>query len=435
MTTESVKTEVGSYFITNYPPYSQWQAEHIDLLQAALARPPRDVALGLYLHIPFCRKRCKFCYYKVYTGKNAGDIELYMRALETEIERISGQPCIGDRPFRFVYFGGGTPSFISVRQLESLADRLRRHIAWDQAEEVTFECEPGTLSEAKVRAIRDMGVTRLSLGVEHFDDEILELNGRAHLSAEIERAWEWIVQTGFPNVNVDLIAGMVGETWERWKETVRRTLAMAPDSVTIYQMELPYNTLISQEVLKEQTETPVADWPTKRAWVDYAFAQFEAAGYAVNSAYTVVKDPERVQFRYRDHLFHGSDLLAAGIASFGHISGVHYQNLPEWNDYLASLLEEDHLPLWRAYAPTPDQLLIREMILVLKTGRLDRQAFLDKHGVDIVERWRGEWEVHARDGFLTIGESGIELTRRGLLQVDSLLPAFFEPQFRGVRYT
>ncbi len=435
MTSEPVQTEVGSYFITNYPPYSQWTADQIDEVYTAMASPPRDVPMGLYLHIPFCRKRCKFCYFKVYTEKNSQDIARYMEALEREIGWVSEQPVIGGRPFRFVYFGGGTPSFISVRQLESLTERLRRHIAWDQAEEVTFECEPGTLSQAKVQAIRDMGVTRLSLGVENFNDRILELNGRAHLSAEIDRAWKWIVDTGFPNVNIDLIAGMVGETWKTWKETVRRTVEMAPDSVTVYQMELPYNTVFSKEILQEHKQSPVADWKTKREWVDYAFGELEAIGYRINSAYTVVKDPQRVHFHYRDHLFRGSDLLTTGIASFGHVSGIHYQNLPEWGDYLGKLLNEKALPLWRAYRPTPDQLLIREVILILKSGRLDPVYFQDKFGADILERWKDVWQEYRDQGWLTIGDAGVELTRAGLLRVDSLLPAFFQPQFRNVRYT
>ena len=127
---------------------------------------------------------------------------------------------MGDRPFRFVYFGGGTPSFLSARQLTSLVDRLRANINWDKAEEVTFECEPGTLSEPKVHAIRELDVTRLSLGIENFSDEILKENGRAHLSGEVFKAWDWIKSAGFPNVNIDLISGMVGETWASWRDCV-----------------------------------------------------------------------------------------------------------------------------------------------------------------------------------------------------------------------
>lgn len=435
MPAEATKTEVGSYFISNYPPYSQWKREFVPEVEQALHSPPREVPLGLYLHIPFCRKRCKFCYFKVFTDNTAGQIEEYVQALTREIELVSRLPVMGGRPFRFVYFGGGTPSFLSVKQLTSLGDRLRASVRWDQAEEVTFECEPGTLSEAKLRTIRELGVTRLSLGVEHFNDEVLRENGRAHLSAEIQRAWEWIVATGFPNVNIDLIAGMVGDSSESWKEAVRRTLDLSPDSVTIYQLELPFNTVFSKDILGQQVQLPVADWPTKREWVNYAFDELAAAGYHSSSAYTMVKDPGRVNFSYRDNLFSGSDLLATGIASFGHVSGVHYQNLPEWNDYVGNLLQQGRLPIGRGMRPTREQLLIREVILLLKTGHLDVARFREKFQIDIREKWRAVWDEYESAGYVTVHGDDIELTREGLLRADGLLPAFFEPEFRGVRYT
>ena len=211
MSSDSTKTEVGSYFISNYPPFSQWQKDELELVTTAMAAPPRDVPLGLYLHIPFCRKRCKFCYFKVFTDKNAKEIETYVSALCREIELVSQQPVLGNRPFRFVYFGGGTPSFLSSRQLTSLVDRLRQNINWDLAEEVTFECEPGTLQENKIKTLKELGVTRLSLGIENFSDSVLEENGRAHLSKEVYRCWDWIKAAQFDNVNIDLISGMVGK--------------------------------------------------------------------------------------------------------------------------------------------------------------------------------------------------------------------------------
>lgn len=441
MSTDTVRTEVGSYFISNYPPYSQWTAEGLtDVRQALGAAPlvPAGAAgpapLGLYLHVPFCRKRCKFCYFRVYTDKTAQDVEQYVGALSREIELVSRLPIMGARPFRFVYFGGGTPSFLSGKQLTSLVDRLRANIRWDQAEEVTFECEPGTLSEAKLHTLKELGVTRLSLGVENYTDRVLEENGRAHLSAEIDRAWGWIRQVGFANTNIDLISGMVGETWDDWRHTVARTLAADPDSVTIYQMELPFNTVYAKEMLTAGRDSPVADWTLKRDWASYAFDELLAAGYSVSSAYTLVKDPRRVNFSYRDNLWHGADLLATGVASFGHASGVHYQNHAEWSDYVASL-ERGELPLARGLRCTAEQLLIRELILQLKTGRLDRAYFAAKHGVDIVQRWRDVWADYERQGLAEVDERQVRLTRAGLLQADGLLPAFFEPQFRGVRYT
>ena len=466
MSTEATKTEVGSYFISNYPPYSQWTPEAIPEALSALgsfpattsmpekgipekgipessilAQPEGLPPLGLYLHIPFCRKRCKFCYFKVFTNVNADAIERYVSALCQEISLVAQQPLMQDRQFRFVYFGGGTPSFLSVKQLQSLMDRLHRHVSWNGAEEVTFECEPGTLSESKVQILKELGVTRLSLGVENFSDAILEENGRAHLSKEVYRAWEWIAKAEFANVNIDLISGMVGETWENWKQNIQKTLELSPESVTIYQMELPFNTVYSKGMLESQSESAVATWPTKRDWVRYAFDVFQANGYSISSAYTVVKDPTKVSFSYRDNLWRGSDLLATGIASFGHVGGVHYQNVPEWERYLSIILDENRLPIGRAYRPTPQQRLIREMILQLKKGYLHVEYFRQKFQVDILEHWQSEWNAYAADGYVQLPsdsssqDAEIRLTSDGLLRVDALLPAFFEPQFRNVRYT
>jgi len=303
---------------------------------------------------------------------------------------------------------------------------IHESFGWDDAEEVTFECEPGTLSEPKVKALKALGMTRISLGVENFDDQILESNGRAHLSAEIMRAWDWIKAAEFPSTNVDLIAGMVGETDESWTATVEKTLALEPDSVTIYQMELPYNTVFVKDAKGEGRDVPVADWATKRRWVSEAFDRFLGRGYAVSSGYTLVRDAGRVHFRYRDMLWEGADLVALGVASFGHLSGVHYQNEPHWDPYLDAV-EAGRLPIHRGLRPTPRELLIRELILGLKKGTIDTRRLAAKYGVDPLIEWGGAWEHLLRDGWLEAIAPQPVLTRAGLLRVDSLLPAFFEP--------
>ncbi len=151
-------------------------------------------------------------------------------------------------------------------------------------------------------------------------------------------------------------------------------------------------------------------------------------------AYTLVKDKSKVNFSYRDNLWRGSDLLATGVASFGHVSGVHYQNLAEWPQYVGAL-ERGELPLSRGMRPSAHQLLVREMILQLKTGRLDAGYFRRKFGVEILNEWRDVWHEYATDELLAVDGDRIELTRAGLLQADALLPAFFEAEHRGVRYT
>jgi oxygen-independent coproporphyrinogen-3 oxidase len=430
------ETTVGNYFVSNYPPYSFWTPDRVSEAHAALELPPDPgTVLGIYLHIPFCRKRCHFCYFKVSTDNDASEIEAYLDAIIRELTLYSQKPFIGGRKPKFVYFGGGTPSYISSRQLSRMVDAMKRLLPWDEAEEITFECEPGTLTEGKLRVIQELGVSRLSLGIENFDDHILRINGRAHGAKDVDRSYDFARTIGFPQINIDLIAGMMGETSDNWRECIRKTIALSPDSVTIYQMEIPYNTTIFKEMKADgRTVAPVADCRTKREWVSYAFSELEKAGYKVTSAYTAVKDPERTRFLYRDFLWTGADMVGLGVASFSHVGGTHFQNQGDFGPYL-STLSRGTLPIYRALTPTREERMIRELILQMKLGHVHRAYFQGKFGVDIEQRFADRLSELRDRGFLERDENSLRLNRDGLLQVDRLLHEFFLPQHRNARYT
>jgi oxygen-independent coproporphyrinogen-3 oxidase len=434
--TQHDDTEVGNYFVANYPPFSYWDAGTAQTVRSLLEKPATpEVALGVYFHVPFCRKRCHFCYFRVYTDKNADEIKRYLDAGIAEFELYAKAPLFAGRKPKFIYFGGGTPSYLSVSQLTSLTDRMKALLPWDEAEEVAFEAEPGTLTEQKLKALRDIGVTRLSLGVENFDAHILEINGRAHRTDEIYRAYNYAKSIGFPQINIDLIAGMVEETDENWRQNVVKTIELLPDSVTIYQMEVPYNTGIYKEMKAEgKLVAPVANWHTKRGWVDYAFRELEKVGYTVTSGYTAVRDPEKTKFVYRDELWKGADLIGLGVASFSHIAGTHFQNITEFSQYLEAI-QRGELPISRAMATTEEERMIREFILQMKLGRVDRGYFRKKFRIDPSERFNQQFDDLRMKGLLSNQDDWLVLSRDALLKVDTLLHAFFLPQHRGTRYT
>ena len=428
------QTTVGNYFVSNYPPFSFWKPEALGEFHAALESAPRaDKPLGIYVHIPFCRKRCHFCYFRVYTDKDSAAIKSYIDAVIRELDGYATKPFIGGRKPSFVYFGGGTPSYLSVDQLKHLVGEMKKRLPWDAMEEVTFEAEPGTLTDHKLKAIRELGITRLSLGVENFDDHILEINGRAHHSKEIGRAYAYAREIGFPQINIDLIAGMVEETDANWHECVRKTIEMVPDSVTIYEMEIPYNTTLYKQMQAEgKLVAPVADWDVKRGWVSYAFDELQKAGYTVASAYTAVKKAG-TKFVYRDRLWAGADLLALGVASFGHINGVHYQNHHDFDPYVQRV-NAGELPVHRALTPTAEERYIREFILQLKLGHVSRAYFTEKFGTDPCAQFAKPLQALKDWGFLAEEGDQLRLNREGLLQVDRLLHEFFLPEHRSARY-
>jgi oxygen-independent coproporphyrinogen III oxidase len=434
LTASEKPTTVGNYFIANYPPFGFWKPENVSDLHAAMDRPPEPgVDLGLYAHIPFCRKRCHFCYFRVYTDKNAAQIRGYIDALLSELRSYAGRPFIGGRKPSFVYFGGGTPSYLSPDQLRTLFDGMKAILPWDDAQEIAFEGEPGTLNDIKLRTLREMGVTRLSLGIEHMDDHILEINGRAHRSKEVYRAYDFARQIGFPQINVDLIAGMVEETDERWAETIEKVIALGPDSVTIYQMEIPYNTTIYQQMKAEgKLVAPVADWETKRRWLNEAFARFQSVGYSVATANTVIKNPD-TKFLYRTGLFNGTDLLSIGVSSFGYINGVNYQNQHDFQPYVDTVAA-GRSPNYRAYALSREEQYIRELALQMKGASVSIEAFTRKFGRDPREQFAGAFDGLRRLGLLQIEGDRLGFTREGLLQADRLLFEFFRPEHRVGRF-
>jgi len=428
------KTRAGNYFVSNYPPYSFWKAAEREAVDDVLGRAPDSATpLGIYVHIPFCRKRCDFCYFKVYTDKNSKEIRRYLDAVLTEVGLFAATPYLLGRKPRFVYFGGGTPSYLSADQLRFLFQGLQEHFPWDEVEEVAFECEPGTLSEVKLEALHELGVTRISLGVENFDPDILELNNRAHRAKEIHTTYSYARKIGFDQINIDLIAGMVGETDANWRDCVEQTIQLAPESVTIYQMEVPFNTTLFQRMQDSGSEVaPVADWRTKRRWTAEAFARLEQAGYHLGSAYTAVRG-DTIRFVYRDALWHGADMLGAGVSSFSHLCGVHFQNEHNFEQYVTRV-EAGEIPIARALALSADERFLREFILQMKLGDVDLTYFRDKFGVDPLGRFSAELEGFRDEGLLELEPDRVRATRDGLLCIDNLLESFFKEEHKGARY-
>jgi oxygen-independent coproporphyrinogen-3 oxidase len=199
-------------------------------------------------------------------------------------------------------------------------------------------------------------------------------------------------------------------------------------------MELPFNTVYSKSLIDGQSKVPVANWDTKRAWHEYAFEQLAAAGYEISSAYTMVKKNKNVKFVYRDAVWHGIDMMGTGVASFGHISGTHIQNVAGWNEYFDAL-NAGKLPLSRAFPTTAKERLTREMILQLKMGKIKPAYFARKYDADILKIFGSQYEMLRHEGMLDFTRDEVTLTSQGFLRVDQLLPTFYDQKYRNGRYT
>jgi oxygen-independent coproporphyrinogen-3 oxidase len=426
--------EAGNYFVSTYPPFSCWTTEAADELRRWLARPPEGASppLGLYVHIPFCVERCQYCYYLSHDDR-FGDVDAYLDALVGEWSIYSRTAALTGRPLDFVYFGGGTPSVLSTARLRSLIDGLQRLSDWSTAREISFECAPKSVTAEKMRLLRDAGVTRLSLGIQQMDDHVLEANGRVHLVADVERAYAHIRHAGFDVVNLDLIVGLVGESDDSFFGSLERVIGLAPESITIYQLEIPLNTPLYRS-MQQGAKVHAAEWPLKHARLRAALSGLEAAGYTVRSGYSAVRDPDRHRFVYQDEQYRGADLVGLGASAFSHLGGINQQNLASLAAYLGVRANGD-LPLWRAYALSLMERMVREFVLQLKLGAVRAAPFHAKFGVNVLEAFAEPLALARERGWIETTDAEVVVTRKGLLRIDRLLPAFYLPEHRDVRYS
>ena len=420
----------GNYFVSAYPPFSCWSPAadqaYRQILASALEPPP---PLGLYVHVPFCAQRCDYCYYRTYAGRPHQDKDAYVAAVLAEADLYRQQPSLAGRQVEFVYFGGGTPSLLTDLQIERLLGGLQPRLPWSKGAEVTFECAPKTVTRAKVQLLRQLGVTRLSLGVQPFDDAVLAANGRIHLVADVKRAYELVREAEFPVVNLDLIVGLVGETDRTFYRSVERCAELAADCVTIYPLEVPHNSTLFHRLQEHSVPLPPG-WAIKRRRLRAAFAWLERSGYTLRSAYAAVRNPDRARFVYQDAQYRGADLLGLGVASFSYLSGCHFQNLGRLERYLECLAQRQ-LPFQRGYLLNVQEQMVREFVLQLKLGRVERGHFQAKFGVDVAARFGAALAPLRAAGWIATDDDAIRLTREGLLRVDRLLPGLYLPEHQG----
>ena len=426
----------GNYFVSTYPPFSGWDREGAEAFRRALDTPPglsAAVPLGLYVHVPFCAKRCRYCHYLSYEDR-PDRISPYLDSVAAEVRRYAGMPAVAGRPVSFVYFGGGTPSLLSRARLRRLLDGVRSGLPWDATREVTFECAPASVTRDKMRLLRDSGVTRVSLGAQQLDDAVLEANGRVHLVRDVERAYAAIRAVGFDVVNIDLMVGLVGETDRTFFSSLDRVIGLEPESVTIYQLEIPRNTPLFAAMRDGELRSAPPGWAEKRERLVEGYARLAEAGHTWRSAYTAVRDPSRHAFVYQDEQYAGADLIGVGASSFGFLAGVHHQNLAALETYVEAV-SRGGLPLWRGHRLSREESLVREAVLQLKLGRLDLARLDAKFGAGVTRRFDEPLAGFETDGLLVRDNRTVTLTRAGLARVDHMIPDFYLERHRGVRYS
>src|SRR5437763_2089004 len=336
--------------------------------QSAKTEPIQQLleTVSLYLHIPFCHTRCHYCDFNTYAGILPLR-EPYVRALLTEIEiagTIAQLPRGKPRRSRTIFFGGGTPSLLSVSQVSRILDACYNNFAVDEDAEITLEANPGTLNREQLVGLRAAGVNRLSMGAQSFDAELLKTLGRIHSPKDITQAVRDAQAAGFTSINVDFMFGLPGQTMRHWRETLDRALDLHPEHLSLYSLIIEEGTTFYTWT-REGSITP-GDEDLCADMYEYADERLQAAGYE-NYEISNWSLPGH-QSRHNLTYWHNLPYLGMGAGAYSSFGGRRFSNVREPLAYIRQLNAQQR-PEAESEIVERTQAMSETAFLALRTAR------------------------------------------------------------------
>ncbi len=374
---------------------------------------PATRSLGLYVHVPFCEQRCPYCAFAT-APMDAAAMRRFVAAVLREIDLLAALPWADAVALPSVFFGGGTPSLLVPDDLAGVLARVRERFALDPGAEITVECNPESVTREKLAAYRAAGVTRVSLGVQALDDDVLARLGRLHAARGARAAFLAAREAGVPQLSVDLMYGVPGLDAAGWRRGVETVLDWAPDHLSAYGLSLDAGSLWGSTGVGDlpAEDTVVAQyWALAEAAAARGFEHYEISNYARPGCRST----------HNELYWHRGEYLAAGPAACGFVGDVRWSNaraVPRW----AAAIEDGRLPLERHETLDARQALVERLVLGLRTldgvpaawlaERADGDAALTRR----LATWRAE-------GLLVDAGPRVRLSERGFLLSDALFVA------------
>ncbi len=294
-------------------------------------------SLGLYLHVPFCRTRCRYCdFYRV--GENRARMDRFLLALGEEIEGWRGQ--LAGRRVETVFFGGGTPSLLAPAEIADVLARLGGVFSFDSGVEITAEANPSDLSQGWLDGLRAVGVDRLSIGIQSFVDRELRLLGRRHDGAAAAEVVSRARRAGFENLSLDLMIGIPAQTDGSFATSVERAIALEPDHMSLYLLEVHDGSEL--DYLRRKRPGLFAGEETQRRRYLAMRDRLRAAGYRHYEISNFAL-PDR-ECRHNLRYWRCQDWLGLGPAAHSYVDGRRFRHLPDLDGWIRSPLEVEELP-------------------------------------------------------------------------------------------
>jgi oxygen-independent coproporphyrinogen-3 oxidase len=378
---------------------------------------------GIYIHIPFCATRCHYCNFA--TGGYESELaRRYTAAAREEIERadVSNGPMTRRMMRRVdtIYFGGGTPTTLTVEQISSLIEACRRRFDVAPDSEITAEANPGAISQNYLEELRAAGVNRLSFGVQSFDDDELRMIGRTHSAEEARDAVQTARDAGFANVSIDLIAGLPEQKMETWRRNLEEAFALSPGHLSVYLLELYKDAPLLHRINRGELRAIDDELTVEMyfALTDEAerrgFDHYEISNWALPGS----------ESRHNLKYWTGAPYWAFGVSAAGYDGRTRWSNTRNIHEYLAKV-EGGQSPVAEVVELDDDDRQSENLFLRLRLkDGVDLDDHLRRFGVNALERYRDEIERLRDAGLVELGENRLKISRAGAVLANEVFAAF-----------
>lgn len=375
---------------------------------------------GIYIHFPFCERKCGYCDF--YSVTHISKIETFVSALLDEIS-LTKQDKEFDEPFDTIYFGGGTPSLLKIPALEKILSSLYDIFPFKQDTEITIEVNPGTVSEEKLKAYKEIGVNRLSIGVQSFDENELHFLERIHSAGQAREAIEEGRKAGFDNIGLDLISALPSQSIADWENNLRNALSYRPEHLSIYNLTYEQGTPFYKRMLKREI-TPKAEKDELRFMErtigilkksDYL--PYEVSNYAQGEQWF-----SRHNYKYWNH----SNYLGFGPSAHSFWDNVRTANARSLQDYFF-MIESGRLPVASKEKIDKNTLEFEHIFLSLRTyAGLNLNTFKRKFGFGFINSYKTITSELIKEELAEGTNETFRLTQKGMFICDEILPQFIK---------
>ncbi len=374
----------------------------------------RNNMLALYIHIPYCVRKCPYCgfYSTPYTEKGADE---FLAALRREA--MGCQSEFDNRTFQSVYIGGGTPTALSPEQMRQVLDTARTCFKFSADAEFTVEANPNSLSKGHLHVLQEEGANRLSLGVQSFSDVILHKLGRLHTAEQSEQAFHLARDSGLKNIGMDLIYGVPGQTCDQWDATLQRAIRCGPEHISIYSLSLDEGSRF--HLLSETGNFERLDDDRAAEMYEAAITALTAAGYR---RYEISNTAHPgFECRHNQNYWNRGEYLGLGPGASSFISKIRRRNIADTEAYNRRIADEISV-IEEAEEVGPEQAARETVLLSLRTREgLDLRRYRLEYGDFFLKRLEANMASVVAAGLLEVKEERATLTQRGILLLNEAL--------------